>query len=86
ENIFDFDYDAFVREPRPVLETLLGFCGLEWSEACLDFHRRGGTVKTASYWQVRRPLYGDASGRWRNYDRHLAPLREALAKGGVFVS
>jgi hypothetical protein len=42
-------------------------------------------VKTASYWQVRRPLYREASGRWRHYAAHLQPLRQALAEGGVLL-
>ena len=83
DSILDFDYDEFVREPRPALERLLAFLGLDWDERCLDFHRLGNTVKTASYWQVRRPLYGEASGRWRNYAAHLGPLLAALREAGV---
>lgn len=79
EDILDFDYDAFVREPKSSTERLLAFLGLEWSEECLAFHRRSNAVKTASVWQVREPLYQRASGRWRNYAPHLAPVREALA-------
>jgi len=77
-DILDFDYDAFVREPRPAVERLLAFCGLDWEENCLSFHRVANAVKTASVWQVREPLYQRSSGRWRNYARHLAPLRAYL--------
>jgi tetratricopeptide (TPR) repeat protein len=83
DDILDFDYDAFVREPEPALTKLLQFLELEHESACLEFHRQRKTVKTASYWQVRRPLYGEASGRWRNYERHLGPLRAALRGAGV---
>ena len=79
-DILDFPYDAFVREPRPEVEKLLGFCGLDWEEDCLSFHRVRNAVKTASVWQVREPLYQRSSGRWRNYARHLAPLREYLGE------
>ena len=85
ESIFDFDYDAFVREPTPALQRLFGFLGLDWDDRYLEFHSLGNTVKTASYWQVRRPLYANASGRWRNYDAHLGPLRQALRDAGVSV-
>jgi len=78
-DIVDFDYDAFVRDPRPNVERLLSFLGLEWSEECLAFHRRTNVVKTASVWQVREPLYQKSSGRWRNYARQIEPVREALA-------
>jgi tetratricopeptide (TPR) repeat protein len=77
-DILDFDYDSFVRAPRPAVERLLEFCGLGWEENCLSFHRATNAVKTASVWQVREPLYQRSSGRWRNYARQLAPLRVYL--------
>ena len=78
-DILDFDYDAFVREPRPSVERLLAFCGLEWEEALLcRSSARANAVKTASVWQVREPLYQRSSGRWRNYAAQIAPLRDYL--------
>ncbi len=77
-DILDFDYDRFVLEPRAAVAGLLEFCGLDWQESCMAFERVRNAVRTASVWQVRQPLYRHASGRWRNYERHLAPLRAAL--------
>jgi len=77
--ILDFDYDAMVRDPRPAIERLLAYCGLDWDDRCLEFHRAKTAVKTASVWQVREPLYARSSGRWRNYERPLAPLADLLA-------
>jgi tetratricopeptide (TPR) repeat protein len=85
QSIFEFDYDAFVADPKPALEGLLDFLGLPWDDRCLEFHRLVNTVKTASYWQVREPLHGKASGRWRNYGAHLDPLRQALHQAGIDV-
>jgi tetratricopeptide (TPR) repeat protein len=78
DDILDFDYDVFVREPRSSIERLLAFCGLDWDEECMSFHRVRGSVKTASVWQVREPLYDRSSGRWRNYERYLGLLRDKL--------
>jgi hypothetical protein len=33
---------------------------------------------TASASQVRRPIYGTSSGRWRHYRAHLGALVDAL--------
>ena len=77
-DIFDLDYDALVVEPRPVLEQLLAFCGLDWEESVLDFHKTAAPVRTASVWQVREPLYRRSSGRWRRYERRLDGVRAAL--------
>ncbi|TAJ60190.1 sulfotransferase [Brevundimonas sp.] len=77
-DILDLDYDALVLEPRPAVERLLAWCGLDWEEAVLDFHKAAAPVRTASVWQVREPLYRRSSGRWRNYERHLDGVRAAL--------
>jgi tetratricopeptide (TPR) repeat protein len=73
-SIFDADYDEFVRDPRGVTERLLAFAGLDWHEGCLEFQKNATRVRTASVAQVREPLYTRSSGRWRNYERQLAPL------------
>lgn len=77
-DIHTVDYDALVAEPRPVIADLLSACGLDWDEACMEFHTARTAVRTASVWQVREPLYRRASGRWRNYARHLDRVRAAL--------
>ena len=76
-DIFDLDYDALVREPRPAIERLTRFCGLEWEEACLSFEQAARAVKTASVWQVREPSVSALLGP-------LAQLRRAnRAAAGV---
>jgi tetratricopeptide (TPR) repeat protein len=80
-DIFDLNYDVLVREPKPVIERLLVFLGLAWEDGMLEFHRRRAAVKTASVWQVRQPLHGRSSGRWRNYERELAAIKDLLDHG-----
>lgn len=83
DDVMAFDYDAFVAAPEVPLRRLLDALDLPWDPGCLRFHELGNTVKTASAWQVRRPLYGDASGRWRRYRGPLRPLEEMLRAAGV---
>jgi tetratricopeptide (TPR) repeat protein len=83
DSLYQFDYDEFVRTPRESLARLLEFLGLPWDERCLAFHQLRNTVKTASYWQVRRPLYAEASGRWRRYTKHLGPLLASFEASGI---
>lgn len=85
-DILDFEYDRFVADPRPELERLLSFLGLDWDERCLSFHELRNPVKTASYWQVRRPLYKNSSGRRQHYLAHLEPLLSALREAGVEIA
>jgi hypothetical protein len=51
---------------------------LDWDPACLKFHESKRYVKTASRDQVQKPIYQSSVGRWRNYETHLGPLKEAL--------
>lgn len=78
DDIFSADYDALVREPKPVMERLLGFLGLDWDERCLDIPAVGRSIKTASVWQVREPLHGRSSGRSQHYEKELSQIREYL--------
>ena len=73
------DYERVIEDPEGQVRALLAFAGLDWHEACLDFHRSGRLVRTASYEQVRRPIYGTSIGRWRHYEPWLGPLAAALA-------
>jgi tetratricopeptide (TPR) repeat protein len=81
-DIHDVDYDRLVADPRAELEPLLAFLDLEWDEACLQ-HQPAEVVRTASNWQVRQPLHGRSTGRWRNYAQALEPIRKQLADAGL---
>ncbi|MEK9679959.1 MAG: sulfotransferase, partial [Rhodospirillaceae bacterium] len=77
-DILDVAYEGMFGDHEAKAREILEFCGLEWDEACLQFHLTERTVKTASIWQVRQPLYSSSVGRWRRYEGHLAPFKEAL--------
>jgi tetratricopeptide (TPR) repeat protein len=78
-DILDFSYERLVGEPREAMQALLAFCGLDWVEACLDPGRSGGSIKTASVWQVREAIHQRSHGRARHYTRELAELAAYLA-------
>ena len=77
--LYGFDYASFVTAQRAVTEDLLAYCGLPWNEACMDFHAAASVVRTASVWQVRKPLYRSSLARAQHYEEQLAPLRSLLA-------
>jgi tetratricopeptide (TPR) repeat protein len=64
-------YEALLDDPEGQSRALIEFLGLEWESQCLEFHRTQRPVRTASWAQVRQPLYQDAKGRWRHYEQHL---------------
>lgn len=76
-------YEDLVENHEGETRRLVAACGLDWQDACLDFHQNQAPVSTASAVQVRRPIYREAVGRWRRLGASLDPLRAALAKAGV---
>ncbi|MBS0375671.1 MAG: sulfotransferase [Proteobacteria bacterium] len=82
-DLIEVRYDEFVRTPEPVARALYGALGLDFDPAVLQAMHAPRTVKTASVWQVREPLYTRASGRARHYAEELQPLAAALAGLGT---
>ncbi|HET9106153.1 MAG TPA: sulfotransferase [Steroidobacteraceae bacterium] len=82
QDIIDFEYDTFVRDPKPAARRLFGFLGLEWDDRYLN-PASHGAVQTASVWQVREPIYQRSSGRARHYQPWLGELQHALEWGLV---
>jgi tetratricopeptide (TPR) repeat protein len=76
--VLDVQYEDLVSEPEAQVRRLIAYCGLEWDDACLDFHKTDRSVRTASVAQVRRPIYRSSMERWRRYERHLGPLLDVL--------
>ncbi len=73
-------YEEHVADPERVCRRMLDFLELDWDPACLRFHESRRFMRTASKDQVRKPIYTSSSGRWQNYEKHLGPLIEALAR------
>ncbi len=76
--ILDLPYESLVDDTEHSVARLLAFCGLEWEDACLEFHQTERAVRTPSRWQVRQPIYSRSVGRWRRYESQLEPLRALL--------
>nr|MEA2797105.1 hypothetical protein [Phenylobacterium sp.] len=81
--MIDVDYEAVVADLDAEARRMVAFCGLEWDDACLAFHRTQRPVITPSKSQVRQPIYSTAVGRWRPYEEMLRPLLEALGAGSA---
>ena len=80
ERLLTLDYEALVADPEPFVRRMVAHVGLEWDDACLRPHEVARTVRTASAWQVRQPVYRRSAGRAQRYQRFLGPLREGLGE------
>lgn len=86
DKLHEIIYEDLVREPRKVGAMLASACGLPWSDDAIEVQKNTGVSLTASASQVRRPIYGTSSGRWRHYRVHLEPLILALRRRGFELS
>ncbi len=75
--MIDIRYEDLVTDLEDQAKRLLDFLTLPWDPSVLRFHEQDRAVQTPSRWQVRKPLYSSSHGRWRAYERHLAPLTVA---------
>lgn len=77
-------YEEVVADQEGQSRRILEHCGLAWEDQVVDFHTSNKQASTtASASQVRQPVYKTSVAKWRQYETHLAPLREMLAKNGV---
>ncbi len=73
-------YENTVRDFEPRVREIIEFLGLPWDDAVLSFHESTGrqASTTPSYHAIRQKVYTKAVGRWRRYDRQLAPVLPTL--------
>jgi len=72
--VYELHYESLVTRPEEELNNLLTFCSLDWDQNCLEFYSNKRTVNTASFTQVREPLYTHSIARYKNYTQHLQEL------------
>ena len=83
--LMEVTYEDLVRTPEVTVSAVARACGLEWRAEALQVERHGAVSLTASAAQVRRPIYGTSSGRWRHYRQHLTSFAAMLRGEGLEV-
>jgi len=85
DTLCEITYEDLVSNPSQAGAKVAEYCGLQWSEQALQIENRSMVSTTASAAQIRRPIYSSSTGRWRRYERHVEPLRQALRRVGIAV-
>ena len=81
--ILEVPYEALVDDPETWSRRMVHFVGLEWEQACLDFHRTSRSVSTFSKWQVRQKISTSSVERWRHYQPFVGPLLHLSQTGAA---
>ncbi len=79
-DVFEMDHEKLTKNPEEEIRRLLDYCELDWDDKCIRFHEQVGTVRTASFEQVRKPIYHKERMAWQDYDGFLTELKQALTK------
>lgn len=79
----EITYEALVANPESESRRLIAACGLDWEEACLNFHENKRKVDTLSVYQVRQPISGGSVKAWQRYEAELQPMIEVLRDRGL---
>ena len=75
---YEIQYEDLVSNPEEEARKLIAACGLDWEDACLNFHQTERRVKTLSLYQVRQPMYKSSTRAWERYGEDIRPLLDAL--------
>jgi tetratricopeptide (TPR) repeat protein len=81
--VYSLNYENLVADQIDETRKLLEFCGLDWEDACAEFHRNPSATTTASASQVRRPIYDSSVAQWRHYTAQLESLSSVLESAGI---
>ena len=76
--IFEMKYESLVEDQEKVTRELLEFLDLGWAPECLRFYESERLMNTASYAQVREPIYKSSVGRYKNYASYLGNVSHQL--------
>jgi hypothetical protein len=77
--MLDVNYEELIADLEAGARRMLAFCGLAWDDRVLRYYETARPVRTASYRQVRQPVYASSVGAAQPYRAYLQPLIDALS-------
>ena len=72
--ILQINYEDVVDNLEGSARKMLDYIGVDWEPEVLNFNQLERSIKTASVWQVRQPIYKTSKEKWKRYEKYLAPL------------
>ncbi|MDC3290733.1 sulfotransferase [bacterium] len=71
--ILDIRYEELVSFPKHTSRKVFQNVGIPWSHSILDFHSSSSISNTASFKQVKKPIYTDGHKEWNNFQELIDP-------------
>lgn len=78
--LIEVRYENLLDNMKNEVTRILSFLGREWEGGIENFHKKSRRehIRTPSYQQVVQPIYRSSLGRWKNYQKKLAPFLHRL--------
>ena len=83
DRFLDVSYERTVAALEPEARRMIGYLGLDWNDAVLEFHKSRHAVSTASAVQVREPVHSRSVGRWLQYETQLQAMLAVLDEHAI---
>ena len=77
-SILNVEYENLVQDNKSETQKIIEFCGLEWEESCLSFHKNKTPIKTMSTAQARKPIYNSSLKSFDKFKEYLSILEKNL--------
>ncbi len=71
-------YEQVIADQEGETRRMLDYLGLPFESQCVEFHKTERKVSTASFLQVRKPLYKSSQQRWKNYREELREFAQII--------
>ena len=78
EQILLVQHEDVVSDTENQVRRILDYCGLEFEQACLNFHTNKRAVNTPSAQQVRQPIYTSGLEQWKHFEDYLDELKDCF--------
>jgi len=85
-NYHEVKYENLIENFEPTVKSILNFLELSWDDSVLNYlitAKKRDRIATPSYYQVTKPIYSYAIGRWQRYKKqtsNIYPILEGWIK------
>ena len=74
--IYQIDYEKLIKDKNEETKKLFSYCEINWSEEIFDFYKTGKPIRTASLYQVKKPIYKSSLDNNKNFSDYLHFLND----------
>ena len=76
--ILNVKYETLINNNEDEIKKIINYCGLNWEENCLSFHKNKTPIKTMSTAQARKPIYKSSLNSFDKFKKYLTVLEKKL--------